>query len=127
MIGAASHLYYDWSKRAQRLDFALCAANAVMSPCTVIFNATGAYLLQNNMCCQTAPVGTLPPTWTSALQYNLSTVAYGEPVALFRGGQPIHDYYNSERGTPVFLQVEDVHLSSSSSSSGAVGLSRLSA
>ncbi len=109
MIGAPSYLFYDWTQQAQRIDFGLCSANGVFAPCTVIFNATAAYLIQNNKCCQAASVGTLPPGWTSALTYVNTTLAYGETVNLFRGGDPTHDYYNGVgANSPVFLRVEDV-------------------
>lgn len=108
-IGASSKLYYDWTIPAQRIDFGLCAANGVLSPCSVVFNATGAYILQAGKCCLTAPVGPPHPQWVSGLTYNTTTVAYSQAVWLYRGGTPIHDYYASaETGSPVFLQVEDI-------------------
>lgn len=80
----------------------------VLSQLLFLLFLTGAFLFESNReCCQIAPVGCLPPTWTSNLLWNKSTQAYGKKVDLYAGGTPVHDYYNDAMNNPVFLRVED--------------------
>jgi len=78
IIGAPSVLYYDYTQKAQRIDFSLCAATGKFNPCTVLFTATDVYTIENQKCSVQKGIGTLPPDWTKILTFNRTSLAFGQ-------------------------------------------------
>jgi len=65
--------------------------------------------MKGDDCCITAPVGTVSPTWVKNLNYNGSSLVYGQLSTSWTGGQPLHDlFFSSTSNEPVMLLVEDI-------------------
>ena len=110
IYGMSAKLYYDYSLFSERIDFTGCSANGTPNPCTFIFNATGGFLIQEEICCQAVNVGTVFPNWTSVLTYRGEQQAYNTNTQLFSGAIPLHSYfYSNETNSPVQLLVHDIN------------------
>eukprot|EP01100_Stratorugosa_tubuloviscum_P001486 TRINITY_DN132_c2_g3_i1.p1 TRINITY_DN132_c2_g3~~TRINITY_DN132_c2_g3_i1.p1 ORF type:complete len:237 (-),score=90.22 TRINITY_DN132_c2_g3_i1:83-730(-) len=117
IIGGPSMIYFDWTQKAQRLDFnqGCPVTGDPLQPCSVLFTSTQAFLITNNgsSCCCTAHVGTLPPTWTQVMSYNGSGPAYGKYVDWWRWDDDpslIHNYLTiPPLNTALYLLVQDIY------------------
>jgi len=107
-FGSPSVLYYDFHQLAERIAFAFCCDGSNV-PCSYIFNASLGFLIKGEDCCIAAPVGTVAPTWVKNLNFNGTSLVYGQVATSWTGGQPLHDlFFSSTTNEPVMLLVEDI-------------------
>jgi len=120
MYGIASSLSYDWTARAERIDFKGGCPASAGSPgdnqtCVFIFNKDGGYFIQSGKCCQAVNVGPPSPNWISTLSLSDQNPSVNgkNTVNHWKGGTPVHNYWTLDgpkaNTNPSTLLVEDIY------------------